>query len=185
MKKTALFIILALCPMMLKAWRPDFSLNRGYYSLGMLGGVVGFGTGQQAIGFGANITAWGVSLDFLGRGPAHAHTPENRTWNDKQAFTLNIGYHIPINKFLSVYPLVGYSERSTGVTDGTNYDYDYDYEDNSVTRWNEYTANWTVHQFNYGAGIAIKPAKWISLHLVATRFAMYGGIGLNLGNLWN
>ncbi len=184
MRRSILALLIVLCPLTAKAWRPDFSLNKDLYSIGVLGGVVGFGTEHQGIGFGANVTIWGVSADFVCYGPEHISTEEERQWNDRETFTVNLGYHIPIFKFLSVYPIVGYSERSTGVTDGSKYSYDYDTDTMMETRFNKYTRDWTEHSFNYGGGIAIKPTRWLTIHMVASRYAIYGGIGLDLSKLW-
>ena len=183
MKKILISVLVILCSLTAKAWKPDFSMNRGYYSLGMLGGVIGFQSPQQGIGFGANVSVWGFSVDFVAYGPEHISTEEKTKWNDHESFQINLGYHIPIVNFLSIYPIVGYSERSTGVTDGTRYYYSYDSDTYTETRNNKYTRNWSAHNFNYGGGIAIKASRWLTIHLVATRWGMYGGIGLNFANL--
>ena len=36
------------------------------------------------------------------------------------------------------------------------------------------------HRFNFGGGISIQPLKWFSINFSYTRYAIYGGIGLNL-----
>lgn len=183
MKRILLVIIIAACPLVAKAWRPDFSLNKNVYSLGMMGGVIGYGTEHQNISFGANVTIGGVSVDFLAYGSEHLSTPEEQKWNDKESFVVNVGYHIPLCKYVRVYPLVGLSERSNGVTDGSKYKMIWDTDDISQTRFNDYTRTQTMYEFNYGGGIAITPLRWLTIHLVASRYAMYGGIGLNLSRL--
>lgn len=161
------------------AWTPDFSLNNERFSAGLHGGVVALGTEHQGAGIGFNVTAFGVSVDYVGYSPEHRHTPRNDKWNDSEAFSVNLGYHIPIFKFLSIYPVVGYSNRSDGVTDGAKHHYSVDEDDYSVTRYNKYTADWVEHRFNYGCGVAVRPFSWLSIHVVGSRNAIYGGIGVN------
>ncbi len=167
-------------PVAAAAGTPDFSINRNANSVAVLGGVVGFKTAQQSPGIGFNVTLLGLSVDYITYGPKYAHEEEERLWDDKKAFSVNIGYQIPLLRFLSIYPIAGYSETSTGVTDGTKYRYDYDTDTFTLTRVNKYTKTWTGRHFNYGGGIAIKPFKWLTIHMAATRYAIYGGIGMNL-----
>ena len=183
MKKIFLSVALALISMAAMAWTPDFSLNNNRFSVGLHGGVVALGTEHQGAGIGFNVTAFGVSVDYVGYGPEHIHTPRNDRWNDSEAFSVNLGYHIPLFSFLSVYPVVGYSNRSDGVTDGANHRYSVDDEDYSVTRINKYTRDWTEHRFNYGCGIAVTVAPWLTIYAVGSRNAIYGGLGLNFSKL--
>ena len=183
MKKILLSLAIALFSLTALAWTPDFSLNNNRFSVGLHGGVVALGTNHQSAGIGVNVTAFGVSVDYVGYGPEHIHTPRNDRWNDSEAFSVNLGYHIPLFSFLSVYPVVGYSNRSDGVTDGANHRYSVDDEDYSVTRINKYTRDWVEHRFNYGCGIRVKAGKWVSFHVVGTRNAVYGGVGITFSVL--
>lgn len=179
MKKLLLSLAIVLLSLTAMAWTPDFSLNKERFSAGLHGGVVALGTEHQGAGIGFNVTAFGVSVDYVGYSPEHRHTPRNDKWNDSEAFSVNLGYHIPIFKFLSIYPVVGYSNRSDGVTDGAKHHYSVDEDDYSVTRYNKYTADWVEHRFNYGCGMAVRPLSWLSIHIVGSRNAIYGGIGVN------
>ena len=131
---------------------------------------------------GANVLINGVYVDFLSADPEHKYSPTSNTkWNDHKALCINAGYQFPILKWLRVMPLVGYAQTNDGITDASKSYWEYD-EYSSTTTYHPYkvTPGTRAHYFNYGGGISVQPCKWFSINAIATRHAIYGGIGIDV-----
>ena len=161
----------------------DFPLNTKRLEAGFNAGQAAPFSEYAHFGMGVNLLIGGVYLDFIHADPQHkfdGHLSDTQ-WNDTEAFCINTGYQIPILSWLRIMPLVGYAQTNEGVTDGS-----------SVTEiaGDDITTNWyhsykvtpgsRAHYFNYGGGISIQPCKWFSINVIATRHAIYGGIGLDV-----
>ena len=74
--------------------------------------------------------------------------------------------------------MAGYTQTNYGTTDGRSVEYDTD----DISWYHRYrvTPGSRTHYFNFGGGLSIQPCKWFSINAVATRYAIYGGISLNL-----
>lgn len=180
MKKLAIIVVLVLSVVNARAQYFDFASNSGRVEVGLALGQPGFSTEYARFGLGASVVAWGVQVDFLIADPQHRYTNtiSDTTWNDTMAFCINAGYQIPVLKWLRLAPLAGYTQTNYGVTDGTSVSYDYD--DGSWYHPYKVTPGSRTHYFNYGGGLSIQPCKWFSINAVATRYAIYGAIVLNL-----
>lgn len=161
----------------------DFSLNASRLEAGITAGQVGSFTDRARFGLGAYAMYNGFYLDFIKADPQHKYNSHltDEQYHDTAAFSIDAGYQIPILKWLRFMPLVGYTQTNEGITDGKSFNYDYDeggggswYHDYSVTPGSR------RHYFNYGGGLSIQPCKWFSVNLIASRYALYGGVGIDI-----
>lgn len=162
----------------------DFDSNNGRFEAGFNFGQAGSFTPYARLALGANVTIYGVYVDFLKAEAQHKYYNADEIsdvqWNDTVAYCINVGYQIPILNWLRVMPLVGYAQTNEGITDGSKLRVES--EENSFHLYHPYkvTDGTRTHYFNYGGGVSIQPLKWFSINLVATRTALYGGIGINV-----
>ena len=160
----------------------DFSLNASRMEAGITVGQVGSFTDRARFGLGAYAMYNGFYLDFIKAEPQHRYNGRlsEEQYNDNAAFSIDTGYQIPILKWLRIMPLAGYTQTNEGITDGTSLNYSYD-EDGGSSWYHDYTVTpgSRLHYFNYGAGLSIQPCKWFSINLIASRYALYGGIGVD------
>ena len=174
-----LFIIFAFLTLAVGAHAQDDSMR---IEAGINLGQVASFSSYARLTLGANILVKGFYLDYLSSSPEHRYSPASDTkWNDHKALCINAGYQFPILKWLRVMPLVGYAQTNDGITDASKTYWEYD-EYSSGTDYHPYkvTPGSRLHYFNYGGGLSIQPCKWFSINAVATRHAIYGGIGINL-----
>lgn len=160
----------------------SFEANFKRLEFGLNIGQVGSFTDYARFGMGANLLVGGFYLDFLHAEPQHkydSHVSDTQ-WNDNQAFCINAGYQIPILNWLRIMPLIGYAQTNDGITDGSSMSVST--SDDSLTFYHRYevTPGSRTHYFNYGGGISVQPCMWFSINLVATRYALYGGVGMNI-----
>ena len=160
----------------------DLSLNGSRMEAGVTAGQVGSFTDRARVGLGAYALYDGVYLDFVKASPQHKYNSHvtDEKWNDTCAFSIDAGYQIPVVKWLRLMPLVGYAQTNEGITDGSTINISAD--EDGTTWYHDYTvtSGSRRHYFNYGAGLSIQPCKWFSVNLIASRYALYGGIGLDL-----
>ena len=161
----------------------DFESNTGRLETGLNFGQAGSFTPYARLALGANVTFYGAHIDFLKAEPQHKYTNvdeiSDQKWEDSVAYCINVGYQIPILKWLRIMPLVGYAQTNEGITDGSKLRMDAD--EDSVDFYHPYkvTKGTRTHYFNYGGGVSVQPCKWFSINLCATRTALYGGVGIN------
>lgn len=164
----------------------DLTENHSRYNLGFQLGAAGFGTQYSDFGVGVSLSVWGVYLDFLIAPPDHQtdNHVTNTLWEDDEAFVINAGYQIPVLPWLRVAPIIGYSQTNYGYTDASTVNIHVDNE-NSGHISHDYIVveESRRHEVNFGAGIFVDPIEWLSIYAVATRRAIYGGIGFNLSLL--
>ena len=158
----------------------DFADNNNRISLGLHGGSVAFSTEYAKFGMGPSIQAMGVYVDFLYYRPAHRfdNHVSNTMWPDSSATSVNIGYQIPVLHWLRVMPLVGYMQTNYGLTDASTMNVETAEYTSSV--YHDYNVQHRDHYFNYGVGLFVKPSKHINIYAIASRYAMYGGVSVNL-----
>ena len=186
MKKVALFAVLfSMMTISAKAQWFDFSQNMSDVTIGFNAGVVGYHLGDGQIdktyadfGWGVSFSIIGVYADFIYQCPEHKFgnkiSPD--TYNDHTALTINLGYKIPVTRWLNITPLIGYSNETTGVTDCSTINVDYE----SHSTYHDYKRETIDNHFNYGAGISLKPIKWLEIGGVCTAHAVYGNISVNI-----
>lgn len=160
----------------------DFDLNARRLEAGITVGQVGSFTDRARFGIGANFLYNGFYLDFISADPQHKYNSHvaDVKWNDNRAFSIHAGYQIPVVSWLRIMPVLGYTQTNEGITDGTSIRFSVG---DDTPRWyHDYivTPGSRRHYFNYGGGLSIQPCKWFSVNLIATRYALYGGIGLDL-----
>lgn len=179
-KKIVLIIAFALSVFSAKAQYFDFASNSGRIEVGLNFGQPGFTTDYARFGFGAKLVAWGVALDFLVADPQHRYDGRisDTAWNDTKVVCINAGYQVPVLSWLRLTPIAGYVQTNDGITDGASVNMDS--EDFSWYHSYKVTPGSRTHYFNYGGGLSIQPCKWFSINAIATRYAVYGGISLNL-----
>lgn len=159
----------------------DFSNNNNRYEFGLTLGQAGSFTQYADFGMGLSAMVWGGYIDFIKSDAQHKYDNHvsDTTWNDTEAFSINLGYQIPILRWLRVMPLVGYSQTNEGITDGSTVNISS--SENSGTMYHDYdvTPGSRKHYFSYGAGLSVQPLRWFSINAVVTSKAIYGGISLN------
>lgn len=158
----------------------NFSNNKEHLSIGLHGGSQAFSTEYADFGMGMSLQAYGVYVDFLAYGPAHRHDNHvnNTQWQDSASTSVNLGYQIPVLPWLRVMPLVGYMQTNYGLTDASTVNVSSD--EYSATIYHDYNVQHRDHYFNFGVGLFVKPIRYIDVYAVASRYAIYGGISINL-----
>lgn len=158
----------------------DLANNNNRLTVGFQIGEAGWHTDYAGLGLGASLSVCGVYVDFLLSPPEHQHDNHvNQTlWNDDEAFTINVGYQIPITSWLRIAPIVGYSQTNYGITDMSTVNIEVN--ENSGSIYHDYYPQERFHEFNFGGGLFIQPIKYAEIYAVGTRRAIYGGISLNL-----
>lgn len=150
---------------------------------------VGFNLGQSAsttqyarLGFGVNLAAWGVYVDFLEASPQHRFDNKIKDvqYNDDMSWGINAGYQIPLFPWLKLMPVVGYFQTNEGITDASTINISGDRSSTSLYHDYDVTPGTRQHYFNYGGGISLQPFKFVSFNFIYTRYSFYGGIGFNL-----
>ena len=164
----------------------DFTLNASRLEGGLTLGQVGSFTERERFGMGAYVLYNGFYLDFIKAEPQHryySHVTDD-LWNDNCAFSIDAGYQIPLTGWLRLMPILGYTQTNEGVTDGSSVHISAG--DETTTWYHDYTVTpgSRRHYFNFGAGLSIQPCKWFSINLIASRYALYGGIGLDIVTLY-
>ncbi|MBR5906390.1 MAG: hypothetical protein IKZ51_08085 [Bacteroidales bacterium] len=157
----------------------DFPLNTKRLEIGVTVGQAGSFSEYAHFGMGGSILVGGVYVDFIKADAQHKYDTRLRNvkWDDTEAFSINLGYQIPILSWLRIMPLVGYSQTNYGTTDGLSLDWD---GDNSWYHRYIVTPGSRSHYFNYGGGISFQPLKWLSINVIGTRYALYGGLSFNI-----
>ena len=184
-KLTTLFFSLILCAGVANAQWFDFANNEERMTLGVHLGEAGFGTDYADLGFGVSLSCYGVYLDFILSGPQHKNDNHvnNTLWQDDEAWSINIGYQFPILSWLRIAPIVGYSQENYGVTDASTVNISVDEYSGSI--YHDYYPMERFHHFNFGGALFAQIGRYVELYAVGTRYAIYGGIGLNITNLAN
>lgn len=182
MKKYLIIAALTVLSLSARAQLFDFSSNSGRFESGFTIGQAASFTDYANFGTGINFLGYGVYVDFLYAAPQHmydSHVNDTK-WNDTEAYCISAGYQVPILPWLRVMPVAGYMQTNEGVTDASTINIK-DGE-NTATFYHDYdvTPGTRIHYFNYGLGLSIQPCKWFSINAIATRYALYGGIGINL-----
>lgn len=165
----------------------DFSLNANRVEAGITLGQAGSFTDYARFGLGAYALYNGFYLDFIKADPQHKFNRRvtNEQWNDDAVFCIHAGYQIPVTKWLRIMPVLGYTQTNEGITDGSSVNISV--QDGTSTWYHDYTVTpgSRNHYFNYGGGLSIQPCKWFSINLIGSRYALYGGIGLDIISLAN
>ena len=163
----------------------DFSQNNERAGVGFQLGAAGWNSEYSDFGFGASINIYGVYVDFLQGGPEHKYDNHvtSTLYEDSVAFHINLGYQIPVLPWLRITPLVGYHQTNAGLTDATTVNIDVD-DDHSARIFHDYdvTPGTRKHHFNFGCGLFIQPLQWFEIYFIGSRYALYGGISINLTN---
>lgn len=160
----------------------DFASNKHRFEVGFNFGQSGSFTEYADFGFGVNLLAGGFYLDYIKAGPQHRYDNHvnDTKWHDTVALCVNSGYQIPILSWLRIMPLIGYAQTNEGITDASTININTG--ENSSSFYHDYdvTPGSRKHYLNYGGGLSIQPCKWFSINAVATRYGLYGGIGINI-----
>lgn len=182
MKKLILFAAFLGMTVCANAQMFDFSNNRGRFEAGVNFGQMATRTPYTRFGLGVNALVCGVYMDFNWVNAQHKFDGKfsDKLWNDDESFSINTGYQIPVFSWLRIMPVVGYAQTNEGITDASTINIETGEDTSSLYHTYTVTPGSRVHYFNYGGGVSIQPLKWFSLNFVYTRFAMYGGIAIDL-----
>ena len=162
----------------------DFSQNSEQASIGFHLGAAGVGTDYGGIAGGVSMSVLGFYADFIIAPPDNTtdtHVLDQRV-DDDRAFTISIGYHIPILPWLRLTPIIGYSNTSYGNVDMSTVNIVVD-DDYSGHIEHEYTPVEPFHEFNFGGGLFVKPVEFLDIYGIWTLRAIYGGISINISSL--
>ena len=141
------------------------------WNIGLQGGYINFdetGSGMCGVSF----TLKGIHVDLGGLGPGHKHDVNVGKWTSKVAYSIHIGYQIPIVNAFRIIPLIGYASTGKGYTDGYNYEISY-----GGTVTNDSSMTFDNQGFDYGAKFVINIKKF-NINIAATRYVYYGGVAL-------
>lgn len=180
-------ILLALAMFLIstsKAQFLDFKQNNKRAYLGVQLGQAGTDTEFDGFGFGCSVSIYGVYADFLYSAPQYANDNHlvNELWDDYSAFTINLGYQIPLLPWLRVAPIIGYSQTNYGKTDiGTLNQHIED--DGDITISHDYNVEKRFHELNYGGALFVELFGVFELYGAYTRRSIYGGVSFNLVEL--
>lgn len=184
MKKILILATILFVAMTGRAQWFDFSNNSERAGIGFHLGQMGMHTDYTDFGGGFSVNVLGVYFDFSKAGPEHKFDNHvtNTLYNDSVAWSINLGYQIPVLPWLRLVPVVGYCQTNAGLTDATTVNVDVD-SDHNASIYHDYdvTEGTRQHYFNFGLGLSVSPIKWIDLYFFGTNHSMYGGISLNLG----
>jgi hypothetical protein len=182
MKKTLIIVALLTIAFSANAQWFNFSNNMKRFEIGFTVGQAGSTTEYAGLGIGANLVAFGVQVDFLHKGPEHQYDNhiESKLYNDNVAWIVNGGYQIPVLSWLKVVPMAGYCQTNEGITDASTINFNHG--EYTTTFYHDYdvTPGTRQHHFNFGCGIALQPLPWMSINAAYTKYAIYGGLSLNL-----
>lgn len=154
--------------------------NNSRLTIGFQLGETGWHTDYAGLGWGVSASICGFYADFLLRGPQHRYDKHvnQDIWHDDEAYTINVGYQIPITSWLRIAPIIGYSQTNYGITDMSTVNIERGEYSSSI--YHDYYIQKRFHEFNYGAGLFLQPFRYIELYGVYTARSIYGGISLNL-----
>ena len=187
MKRLIISLVLLSVTVCAHAQLFDISSNNNRYEIGLNLGQMAFNTQYARFGMGVNTLAWGVYLDLNMTAAQHKFDRKfsDTQWDDDEFFSINLGYQIPILSRIRIMPLLGYAQTNEGVTDASSINISGNSEDETISIYHTYTVTpgSRVHYFNYGGGVSIQPLKWFSLNFVYTRYAVYGGIAIDIDAL--
>ena len=152
----------------------DLASNKDRLTVGFQLGSAGVNTDYGGFAWGVSASLVGVYLDFLIAGPQHQNDKHvnNILWQDDEAFTINVGYQIPVLPWLRVAPIIGYCQTNYGLTDMSTVNIHIDPNARRGSIYHSY--------YHYGAGLFLQPFRYIELYGVYTARSIYGGISLNL-----
>ena len=160
----------------------DLASNKDRLTVGFQLGSAGVNTDYGGFAWGVSASLVGVYLDFLIAGPQHQNDKHvnNILWQDDEAFTINVGYQIPVLPWLRVAPIIGYCQTNYGLTDMSTVNIHIDPNARRGSIYHSYYPQKRFHDFNYGAGLFLQPFKSVEIYGVYTARSIYGGISLNL-----
>lgn len=172
----------------------DFSNNNESFTIGFVLGEPGFGAGNSPAefgnkpyaGFGAGgcLSIMGFYVDFLINAPEHKY--DNHVGDyfqpDQRAFTVNVGYKIPVLPWLRIAPIIGYSQTCYGYIDYSTVNVESHSETSTARIYHDFipAEDGKTSEFNYGGGIFVQPFRYIEISFIGTRRALYGGLSLDL-----
>ncbi|MCR4659119.1 MAG: hypothetical protein K5650_02360 [Bacteroidales bacterium] len=192
-KKLLVAALLAFATFTVNAQWFDFSNNNNRFDVGVQFGVAGIGCPFHDFGVGASFDAYGVYIDFLDAGPKYKYDNHVEGMSsgaamvpDSNAWTLNVGYQIPVLPWLRIMPLIGFCRNTDGYTDFSTVNIEVNNSDNysSATMYHDYIKQHGSGRFNFGGGLFVTPIRWLNIYGVYTTHSIYGGIGLNLSALY-
>lgn len=188
MKKTRFVILAVLFAFTCNSANAQFlnlANNNQRVTFGFQLGEAGWHTDYQDFGWGLSASICGVYIDFLLSPPQHKndHHVNNTLWQDDEAFTINVGYQIPILPWLRIAPIIGYCQTNYGITDMSTVNIHVNEGSHRGSIYHDYYPQKRFHEFNYGGGLFLQPFKYVEIYGVYTVRSVYGGISLNLTTL--
>ena len=185
MKRLIISLVLLSVTVCARAQLFDFSSNNNRYEVGMNFGQMAFNTQYARFGVGLNTLAWGVYLDLNMTAAQHKFERKfsDTQWNDDEFFNINLGYQIPVLPWFRMMPLIGYAQTNEGITDASTFNINPGEELSSMYHTYAVTPGSRIHYFNFGGGVSIQPLKWFSINFAYTRYAVYGGLAIDIDAL--
>lgn len=173
MKKALLLlvVILSMNDLLAKGFFPFNEVNKEW-SIGIIGGYVGYGRGISNGAVGVSLAIKGFYAGVMGWPSSHENDMGVGKWSDKTSAVVHIGYQIPIVKNLRFIPVIGYAKIAYGTTDGS----DYTISDSGVVH-NKFSEKKSVSGLDFG-GVAVVNIKKVNINLAFTKYSILGGIAL-------
>ena len=172
MKKVLLLlvVILSVNDLLAKVFFLFKEVNKEW-SIGIIGGYVGYGRGISNGAVGVSLAIKGFYADVM-VWPSSENDMGVDKWSDKMTTVVHIGYQIPIVKNLRFIPVIGYAKIAYGTTDGS----DYTISDSGIVH-NKFSEKKSVSGLDFG-GIAVINIKKVNINLAFTKYSILGGIAL-------
>ena len=166
MKKVLLLlvVILSVNDLLAKVFFLFKEVNKEW-SIGIIGGYVGYGRGISNGAVGVSLAIKGFYADVMGWPSSHENDMGVDKWSDKMTTVVHIGYQIPIVKNLRFIPVIGYAKIAYGTTDGS----DYTISDSGIVH-NKFSEKKSVSGLDFG-GIAVINIKKVNINLAFTKYS--------------
>lgn len=180
-KSISFFAVALLLALPVKAQFLDLNQNTNRAFLGAQLGQAGTNTEYHGIGFGVSLSVFGVYADFLWSTPQYTNDNHliNELWDDYSAYTINLGYQIPIFRWLRIAPIIGYSQTNYGYTDIGTLNQHID-EDGDIINHHDYIVKKRFHELNYGGAIFVQLFGHMEVYAAYTKRSIYGGLSFDL-----
>ena len=162
MKKVLLLlvVILSVNDLLAKVFFPFKEVNKEW-SIGIIGGYVGYGRGISNGAVGVSLAIKGFYADVMGWPSSHENDMGVDKWSDKMTTVVHI-----------FIPVIGYAKIAYGTTDGS----DYTISDSGIVH-NKFSEKKSVSGLDFG-GIAVINIKKVNINLAFTKYSILGGIAL-------
>lgn len=154
-----------------ETYKDIFNYANKRTNINFLFGCNGYNTDIALQEFGMSFTTHGIYADLLLWPRKHGSDVRVDKWDDDECLTFHVGYQIPIQKWVRITPIVGYTYNACGTTDG----YNYSCGNNGIN--NKFNADYEYKEFDYGAVLTFN-INHVNVSATLTNYNWYVGLGV-------